>query len=500
MSLPCNLTSVLTIRSFSFGLLQFSDLERQIIQHPFFEATKHVKQLGSVFRYFPSSHQTRFEHMLETCYVSGKWIAELQKNQPELKIPNIWIEWVRLAGLLHDIGHACWSHVFDMFLEHYPEISNQICPEMRDHESRGMLLIQQLWKELKFDHPVEVICDMIAGKRVSKQSQALPQYLFEFVANKYSELDADKLAYLTSDGHSVDLPQNLQLERIFSRTRVTLVALVTPVSSEVKNDLELSHLVWAQHIANDIIQVFVTRRNMFEKIYMNQRVLEYDFQVMSELAQLFEKFPLIELLNDYRENQHRWRFMLTDTMLYSLQTMNKHFSNWLSQDPKMTNELDGLDQQSAFMLKYDPSITMIRTVDIYYNIDATPKLQTHPLSIHVKFNYSRLENSELAQRVLFFKHANNLKYKELVKLGDLPLEQRLNFDLSAPFIHRTFIVGIAEEFKNSQESSTREHTLSPPSYRVYHHHDTDNEKNNGQQSNKHISSVEQGNGDNDQKK
>ena len=153
MSLPPGLRRFKSIRDpiKIFGHIEFTFLEMQIIDSTYFQATKHVKQLGFVTAYDPSANHSRFEQMSETCYLAGECLYQISRNQPELardfawnsgdsgesgdsveSKANTWTLWfalVRLSGLLHDLGHVVYSHAFESFLESHPEVSARICSE-----------------------------------------------------------------------------------------------------------------------------------------------------------------------------------------------------------------------------------------------------------------------------------------------------------------------------------------------------------------------------------
>ena len=51
---------------------------------------------------------------IRTANLSGELIKQLQTNQPELNITDRQVQLIKIAGLVHDIGHGCFSHfLFD---------------------------------------------------------------------------------------------------------------------------------------------------------------------------------------------------------------------------------------------------------------------------------------------------------------------------------------------------------------------------------------------------
>jgi len=115
------------IRDAIHGGIDVNPLEEQILDHPLVQRLRHVRQLSLVHLIYPSALHTRFEHSLGSMHLSGK----LARN---LGLPEEQIQLVRLAGLLHDVGHGAFSHSSDRLL---------IEKTGRTHEMRGMDLVRK---------------------------------------------------------------------------------------------------------------------------------------------------------------------------------------------------------------------------------------------------------------------------------------------------------------------------------------------------------------------
>lgn len=96
------------------GYVRISQTERSVIDTEPVQRLKRIRQLsGSEFVY-PAANHTRFEHVIGVMHLAGT-LAEVLP----IDLPRHQREQLRLAALLHDIGHGPFSHVFEPLLEKY---------------------------------------------------------------------------------------------------------------------------------------------------------------------------------------------------------------------------------------------------------------------------------------------------------------------------------------------------------------------------------------------
>ncbi|HHT61737.1 MAG TPA: HD domain-containing protein [Bacteroidales bacterium] len=85
-----------------------------LIQHPYFQRLNRIKQLGVAFFVYPGAQHTRFQHSLGAMYLMNETIKQLRFKGQE--ISNDEANGLLSAILLHDIGHAPFSHVLENIL------------------------------------------------------------------------------------------------------------------------------------------------------------------------------------------------------------------------------------------------------------------------------------------------------------------------------------------------------------------------------------------------
>jgi len=106
-----------------YGQVGLTNMEEKIIQTETFKRLKRIQQLGLASQIYPSATHTRFEHSIGTLHVTWSMFKRFAKNYvkyktwAEVKILSFFsdeiIEGMRLAALLHDVGHGPLSHAFE---------------------------------------------------------------------------------------------------------------------------------------------------------------------------------------------------------------------------------------------------------------------------------------------------------------------------------------------------------------------------------------------------
>lgn len=92
------------IRDPIHGFCCLSELECKIIDSPEFQRLRDIKQLWPVNLIYPGAVHTRFEHSIGVCHIAGQIAKNIDLTEEEQQT-------IRLAALLHDIGHGPFSHV-----------------------------------------------------------------------------------------------------------------------------------------------------------------------------------------------------------------------------------------------------------------------------------------------------------------------------------------------------------------------------------------------------
>ena len=250
------------------GFIQLTPLMINIIDTPEFQRLRDLKQLGATYLVFPSATHTRLEHSLGVAHLAGETMRALHTSQPELHITPRLIELVQIAGLIHDLGHGPFSHLYD----HYVRPADQ--PE---HEERGCQMFTEMVTKYNLPlAPEEVtqIHRMICPKPEDK-------WVYEIVANAKNQIDVDKIDYIMRDSYHLGLQTGGEFKRIITQCRVIDDTLCYP-----------------HKIQYDIYALFAARYRLHKQVYHHHAVIAYEFIIVEILKEIMRENPAFCDLTD----------------------------------------------------------------------------------------------------------------------------------------------------------------------------------------------------------
>jgi len=179
---------VLRLRDPIHGFLHLDPLEAALVGTRPVQRLRWIHQLGLTFLVYPGAEHSRFSHVLGAMHLAGRVFDALAEKDPlRLGQAEAALERrrVRAAALLHDIGHAPFSHSAEDRFE-----------EGIDHEEMTRRLLASDEIRGVFDRrgdgvSVDDVRDLLAG-----QVTPARRYLAQIVSG---ELDVDKMDYLLRD-------------------------------------------------------------------------------------------------------------------------------------------------------------------------------------------------------------------------------------------------------------------------------------------------------------
>lgn len=219
-----------------------NELIFDLMEHPYFQRLRRIKQLGMSHLVYPGANHTRFHHAIGAMHLMQKALSELQKKGVE--ISNKEKEGVLIAILLHDIGHGPFSHT----LEH------SLLKDVH-HEEVSLLFMQRLNDE--FNGQLDTAIEIFTDKHPKK-------FLHQLVS---SQLDMDRLDYLQRDSYFTGVSEGVVgSERIIKML-----------------DVANNELVIIEKGIYSIENFISARRIMYWQVYMHKTVVSSEFMLRSIL-------------------------------------------------------------------------------------------------------------------------------------------------------------------------------------------------------------------------
>lgn len=228
-----------------YGYIEIPSYCIQIIDTPFFQRLRYLKQLGCTYFVFHGANHTRFEHSIGVCYLAGEWIKHLKKIQPELQITDEDIKIVQISGLLHDIGHGPLSHTFETFI-------NMTRPGIDyRHENMSIQIVKAIFSSYEGDvsYIESIVSNIIVGLPIAKS------FLGQIINNTINGIDADKLDYFTRDSQCTSFKIGCDWKRIIYESRV------------IDNEI-----VFPKKLVGDIWNLYQTRFRLYKDLYFHKTV------------------------------------------------------------------------------------------------------------------------------------------------------------------------------------------------------------------------------------
>jgi len=242
-----------------YGFIRFPEPELiRVIDHPWFQRLRNIKQMGLAQLVYPGAVHTRLAHSLGACHLMGKALDELKAK--DICPDKDECVAARLAALLHDIGHAPFSHSLEHTLVGV------------SHETLSRLIMQRMDKEFG-GLLTKAICvfnnsssdlPAIASAKVGSGG-----YLHQLVS---SQLDVDRMDYLNRDSFYTGVS-----EGVIGYDRILQMLTVRD-----------NELMVEEKGVYSVEKFIIARRLMYWQVYLHKTVLGAEMLLINILKRAKE--------------------------------------------------------------------------------------------------------------------------------------------------------------------------------------------------------------------
>ena len=177
------------------GYIEVSEDELKVIDTYAVQRLRRITQLPFVYLVYPGARHSRFDHSLGCMYLAGEFAKSLGLDEYRRKV-------MRLAGLLHDIGHAPYSHLFETLLEESGSSHELMTARILREDEELAEAIEECGVSVKD------VLEVLEGEAPESTVISGP-------------IDADKLDFLLRDAYFTGAPYGLiDVRRIILRSRL----------------------------------------------------------------------------------------------------------------------------------------------------------------------------------------------------------------------------------------------------------------------------------------
>lgn len=239
-------------------------MERDVVDSPFIQRLRRIHQLAGSYLVYPGAVHSRFEHVVGAMHLAGRITESLAQ---EGSIDDDWAQEIRLAALLHDIGHGPFSHTYEEVLA-----------------ERGKTTHEDISQRLILETPIKDILERrgFSARKMShlcvgKQSKA-PPFTNEIIAGG---LSADIMDYLPRDSYFTGVEYGkVDVQRIIDSLH-----------------LAGGHLALDEAASYAFEALLIARYEMFKAVYFHRTVRAGEVMLVQSMKFADEALGLTNLSN-----------------------------------------------------------------------------------------------------------------------------------------------------------------------------------------------------------
>ncbi|PWM45861.1 MAG: hypothetical protein DBX47_03330 [Clostridiales bacterium] len=277
-----------TIHDPIWGSVLYYGWEIELIDSPVFQRLRDIQQLGRADLTYPAARHTRFEHSLGTVAIASRMIDNLRTRSNDYIISDSDKNKIRLAALLHDIGHCFYSHLSERVyskMAQFKAIRKELMQNFdkgvnpKPHELFSYMLVKsETFGNFFFEYIsypdkgdrescftlLSECANIIVGQN-NKKTVGEKTVIYSFLTSVLnSDFDADKLDYTQRDSYTAGLSLTYGVERF-------LMKLV--IHCEETKDTIDYRLAIRDDGVTTVEELIFNRNMLYVYMYRHQKVL-----------------------------------------------------------------------------------------------------------------------------------------------------------------------------------------------------------------------------------
>ncbi|MDD3687013.1 MAG: HD domain-containing protein [Bacteroidales bacterium] len=282
-----------------------------LIEHPYFQRLRRIKQLGLTYLVYPGAVHTRFQHAIGSMHLISLAIDVIRKKGHEITDEEA--EAARIAILLHDIGHGPFSHALE----------SCIIPDLH-HEQLSLWFMEELNRE--FNGKLSLAIKIFKNEYHKK-------FLHQLISG---QLDMDRLDYLRRDSFFTGVTEGVVgSERIIKMLEVVddnLVVEAKGIYSVEKFLIARRLMYWQVYLHKTVVVAELLLVNVLERIKQLQRqgqlqtgnkyfdylISEKDLNDREQIIKNFsmlDDYDIISIIKQNFDSNDKVLAMLSDAVL-----------------------------------------------------------------------------------------------------------------------------------------------------------------------------------------
>jgi uncharacterized protein len=269
------------------GFIPFNDWERDIINHSAFQRLRRIRQLAWTDQVYPGAMHTRFEHSLGVMHIASQLFeAVCGGSRPLLRNEGYTDDGlrldkdvVRLAALLHDVGHSPFSHGAESLFPIDPATKKPF-----KHEAYSAAIIRSEFRDVIDNHPFNQRNHCITADQIAcllEGSSGAGHRIF-WRALIDGQMDADRMDYLLRDSMHAGVDYG---KYDWRRLLNTIEAIEKPQQpgETGRQGLRLGVAEGGYHAAEALV---LARYYMFTQVYFHKTRVAYDLHLRGAMKEI----------------------------------------------------------------------------------------------------------------------------------------------------------------------------------------------------------------------